>query len=985
MFLNHAVPLPCFIFLILSIKFVLSLPSPYVIKTIAGNGTSFYNGDDILAVDAQIGRPFDVSYSNGRLYIADPNSQRIRYINMTTGKIYTAAGTGETGYLDDVLAINAKLNQPRKVHVDSFNNIYIGDQSNGRVRRVDNETHIISEVVGSLNKPDGLFYDEINGDLYISNTDDHQVIKKSIYGGSTTVVAGSGTCSSNNDTGIATSISLCFPEGLYYDAMSSKLYVADTDNCLVRMIDAQGDLHNFAGTGLCSFDNENVHATNASLSYPSDVFVNTSSGDVYITDTKNMRIRKVDSLTGMISTVAGSGRVGFAGDGFPATDDEVRLDNPHAAIIDPATGNLFIADGANVRIRMVNGSTGNISTIAGTGENSYTGEDIPALQSFMNSPRGIFFDTSTSRLYIADTYNHRIRMVDENGMMFTIAGTGLGAPGGDNIFANESSIKNPNGVFIHPLNGNVYYTDSGSHRIRIIDKDTSIVNTVVGTGVGGYNGDDIIASTAQINYPVSLAIISTGDIYFSDSDNHRIRKVSAADNKISTIAGTGTWGFVDNVLALDAQMKYPGGIYVDLIDTATSIVNIYIADKRNNRIRLINGTTNNITTICGSGGFSSNDEVTASGVNIGNPWWLTYEPTSDMLYFTDTYNNRIRMMNSSKIVTTIVGTGTWGYNGDKTDPTEATIANPRGLYYEKNNGVIYIADTQNDRIRALIPPVPTPMPTHVPTFAPTSETASPTVAFCQAGSYRANDNKCYLCNPGEFNELIISLEPTSCKSCPAGTYTGENGSAYCETCPGGYFCAKNATVTPTICPADMYSTPGSVQCSHCQSPYTTNSVGSSSCPAIKFHADGQAFVYFCLLLFMTGLLLLCKLDLFLMYQVLNFNNLIVTVSFIDFVSNFYYILEEKFHNSILFAMIFLTMLLSLLAMPLTLYYRKIVPRIPIVDMYSYFPGYYFISDKLMFLSTDFRGVLCIEGQKIIQPPSKEEISCYNDMELTNRY
>ena len=903
---------------------------------------------------------------------------------MTNGKIYTAAGTGETAYLEDVLATLGKLNQPRKVFADSYYNLYIADSSNDRIRRVDNETQIISEEVGSLNSPEGLYFDETSGDLYISNTGNHQVLKKSASTGSLTVVAGAGTCSTNAAIGPATSISLCSPQGLFYDRIRSKLYIADTENCLVRMVDSQGHLTNFAGTGVCDFNFDNINATNATLNLPTDVFVNTSNGDVYITDRGNNRIRKVDFSTGNISTVAGSGRVGFEGDGFSATYEFTRLDNPRAVTFDSSTGNMYIADAANVRIRMVSAESGNISTIAGTGENSYTVDNIPAIYSFMNSPRGIHLDKSTSRVYIADTFNHRIRMIDENNLMQTIGGTGLADKGNDNIPANSSSIKEPNEAVVHPTNGNIYFTDSGNHRIRVIDKDTLIVTTVIGTGISGYDGDDILAINARINYPVSLVIVPWGDIYFSDHDNHRIRKVSAVDNKITTIAGTGTLGFVDNVPALNAQFKYPSGIYVDVIDAATSNVNIYLADKRNNRIRLINGTSGNITTLCGSGGFSFNSEIFATSINIGNPWWVAYEPLTGNVYFTDTYNNRIRMMNSSQVVTTIAGTGSWGYYGENINPVDATLANPRGLYLDEDDGVIYVADTQNDRIRTIVPPVPTPMPTPIPTFAPTSLTASPTVAFCPAGSHRRSDNLCYECGPGEFNGIVVSLMPTSCKPCPLGTYASGNGSEICELCPSGYMCDNNTKIIPLICPHDTYSVIGSAECSQCVSPYTTNSEGSSDCSAIKLNADGEAFVYFSFLLFLTGLVFLCKLDLTLMYQLLTFNNWIVAVSFIDFIGDFYYILEEKFYNSIMFAMVFLTVSFSLFAMPLTLYYRRIVPKVPIGNMYNYFPGYHFISDQLIFITIDLQGMLAIKNQKIFKPPTSDEINCFTDHELTNR-
>src|ERR1017187_2403392 len=287
-------------------------------------------------------------------------------------------------------------------------------------------------------------------------------------------------------------------------------------------------------------------------------------------------------------TVAGNGSGGFGGDGGPATS--AQLSGP-AGVATDATGNLFVADWSNCRIRKV-ASSGIITTVAGTGACGFGGDGRLATAAYLHSPGGVAVD-AVGNLFVADTYNNRIREVSASGIITTVAGGGAyNGCGGDGGPATAASLGFPNGVAVDAF-GNLFIADTSNSRIRKVSAG-GIITTVAGTGTAGFSGDGGLAMAAQMSSPAGVLVDAAGNLFIADAGNQRIRKVSAG-GIITTVAGTGTAGFSgDGGPATDAQLSVPYGVAVDAFG------NLFIADTGNQRIRTVSASAI-IATIAGTG------------------------------------------------------------------------------------------------------------------------------------------------------------------------------------------------------------------------------------------------------------------------------------------------------------------------------------------------------------------------------------------------
>src|SRR5208337_2814934 len=401
-------------------------------------------------------------------------NQRIRKVD-TGGNISTVAGNGTAGFGGDgAAATAAELNQPVGVAVDSAGNLYVADQGNQRIRKVDTSGNI--STVASISNA-GVAVDSA-GNLYIADQN-NQRIRKLDANGNISTVAGSGTAGFAGDGAAASAAELNQPAGVAVDS-AGNLYVADQGNQRIRKVDTSGNISTVA-----SISNAGVAVD--------------SAGNLYIADQNNQRIRKLDA-NGNISTVAGSGTAGFAGDGAAASAAE--LNQPAGVAVDSA-GNLYVADQGNQRIRKVD-TGGNISTVAGNGTAGFGGDGAAATAAELNQPVGVAVD-SAGNLYVADQGNQRIRKVDTSGNISTVA-----------------SISNA-GVAVDSA-GNLYVADQGNQRIRKVDTGGNI-STVAGNGTAGFGGDGAAATAAELNQPVGVAVDSAGNLYVADQGNQRIRKV----------------------------------------------------------------------------------------------------------------------------------------------------------------------------------------------------------------------------------------------------------------------------------------------------------------------------------------------------------------------------------------------------------------------------------------------------------------------------
>ncbi len=328
----------------------------------------------------------------------------------------------------------------------------------------------------------------------------------------------------------ALSVPLILPTAVVFDPQGN-LYAAETGNHRIRRIDSQGNITTIAGTGTQGFSGDNGPATQAQLDSPQGLALTTTT--LYIADTHNHRIRALDLTTNIITTIAGTISAGFDGDSGPATSAHLNL--PTALTVD-ALGNLYLADTSNHRIRRIDATTHIITTVAGTGTQGYSGDGTLATQAALDSPTGLAADT-LGNLYLADTANHRIRRIDATThIITTIAGTGILGNSGDNAAATTASLALPHGLTIDP-SGNLYLADTANHRIRRIDATTGIITTIAGTGTQGFSGDTGPATAATLDSPRS-ATLSTSQLTLADTNNHRVRQLSPSAT-INTIAGLG--------------------------------------------------------------------------------------------------------------------------------------------------------------------------------------------------------------------------------------------------------------------------------------------------------------------------------------------------------------------------------------------------------------------------------------------------------------
>jgi len=357
-----------------------------------------------------------------------------------------------------------------------------------------------------------------------------------------------------------------------------------------------------AGTDSAGYSGDGFPATAAKFSSPHDLVV--LHGYVYVSDQNNNRIRKI-SPSGLITTIAGTGTAGYMGDGGQATAAELNL--PTGLAID-TSGNLYIADQSNYRIRKIN-TSGIITTIAGNGGFAFSGDGIQATATGL-FPSGVAADNS-GNIYIAEQSNYRIRKVNNAGIITTIAGVGTGGFSGDGGPATDAQIA-PSGVAVDN-SGNVYVADVFNNRVRIINT-SGIINTFAGNGSAGYggDGDPATADSVALQAPQCVRIDSIGNVYIADNFNDRIRKVDTS-GIISTIAGNGTAGFSgDNGPATAAELNAPSGVAID----ATG--KVYIADNFNNRIR--RSGPPDLMPITGIFTVCAGDSTTLSNSTSGGTW-----------------------------------------------------------------------------------------------------------------------------------------------------------------------------------------------------------------------------------------------------------------------------------------------------------------------------------------------------------------------------
>ena len=585
------------------------------VSTVVGG----FVGDKGPATSAALGGPYASALdSAGNLYIADVFMNRIRKVTPPpSSNITTYAGTGVCGYNgENVPATKANICTSDGMTFDPSGNLVVSGDL--RIRKIDKKT------------------------------------------GNTTTIAGTGISGYNpgDDGGPATKAAIGQPFQITYDT-AGNMYFDQVGQCVIREVDTSGIIHTVAGNGTCGYNGDNIPAKTAELNLPRGVVVD-GSGNVYIGDTGNHRVRKV-TPTGIISTFAGTGNPGYSGDGGQAT--LANIGNPRELTIE--NGALYITQAGRQRFRSVDLTSNIINTYAGSFY-GYDGDGQSLLNTEFTSAFFILFDPSGNPIF-DDSFVGRVRMAS-GGIVNTIAGGFVG----DGSKATSAALVFPEGLAIDK-SGNMYIADYTGNRVRKVSS-TGVMSTIAGvTGISGYAGDGGPGTGTNVRLfaPQGVAVDSTGNVFIADTNNGVIREVNAAGT-ISTFATNANFSYL-------LQM------------TTDSSNNLYVADNGACVVWKITpaavvSIVAGVLNTCGYNG----DGIPATSAQLNGPYSVAVDSHGNFL-IADNGNNRIREVNSSGTIATVTGDGNCGYSGNGGAATSAEICLPYGVAVDKA-GTVYLSD-----------------------------------------------------------------------------------------------------------------------------------------------------------------------------------------------------------------------------------------------------------------------------------------------------
>lgn len=687
---------------------------------LAGAG-NFY-GDGTHYLQAVYNGPGDIEVgADGAIYIADTLNHVIRKIEPATGIISTLAGSGSAGYAEGA-GSEASFNTPSNICLNEAQGvIYVSDTGNYRVRSINISTGQTTLVAGTgvlglvdgspgvarFAAPKALAYNRVSNCLYVAESTLNRIRKIDFDLNTVTTVAGNAIAGYQEGTG--TNIRFNIIGGLVMDSAAGRLYVSDFGNNRVRVIDTATYTSSLvAGSGTLGYTEGEGAA--AAFRRPAGLKLSTSGRRIFVTDSVNHMIRQIDlDLNSRTSRVAGSGTQGdTAGSSLTA-----RFSAPNAAAIDFAANAMYVADTANNKIKKIDFNDSNaVSFFSGMGSYGGDGNTIPVAT--FNTPIDVCVNTLNGRVYILDSQNHAVRMIDETGKVSTIAGSGTA--GYSDGYGAAAMFNSPRGICVDPYAERLYISDTGNNRIRVIDLRDYAVTTVAGDGVQGYA--EGIGVAARFFNPEGLDIDTTSKMLFvADTRNQRIRRINLNTMQTYLIAGSGTAGYAEGV-GPAAFFNFPEGVAHDQYG------GLFVADTNNNVIRRINLATGRTIHIAGFGaqGFQNGAPIDSS---FNRPRRLAYDPVVFRLYVTDGLNYAVRgvPLYLGADVDTTAGNGTSGYA--EGIGAAARFGSVKGMSIDKENQVLYIADGANNRIRKVDVFFPTPTASVTPTVEGT-HTVTPT-------------------------------------------------------------------------------------------------------------------------------------------------------------------------------------------------------------------------------------------------------------------
>jgi uncharacterized protein (TIGR03437 family) len=689
-----------------------ALDSSSIIQTFAGAAHTF-SGDGGPALNANLSGFEQVQTDrNGNIIFADLDNQVVSRLN-SDGTLTVLAGNGISGFSGEGgPARSASLSFPSDAVMDSAGNLYVYDSLNFRIRRVTPNGNIATYAGNGTPgyagdggpaaqaeiQPYGKMTVDSTGTLYITDGLDY-VIRRITPDGIISTYAGNGQPPSgpnSGNNGLATKASLGIISGGLAVDSAGNLYLAEDLTNQIRKISPDGTITTFAGSGTLGY--ADGPALSAQFYTPYGIALDTA-GNLFVADSNNGVVREV-TQAGIVSTVAGTPVFGFSGDGGPALMAAFRF--PEGVTVG-GNGDLYIEDTGNFRVRAVSAS-GIITSVAGDGQFEPTPDGTPAANASLSGPDFLSFDPS-GRLLIADTGDYTVKRVNSDGTVQTIAGSGIQGVGqGYQLVyggpATGTLLGTPRQA-VADAKGNIYISDDYAGVVYIVTPDGEL-NVFAGqVGVYTYGGDNVAATSSSFVEPQGLAIDSTGNVYVSDAFDNRIRKISTS-GIITTFAGTGKAGYSgDGGLATQAMLNYPQGIAFD------SSGDLIIADRVNNRLRMVS-PDGNITTIAGNGTqASTGNGGPASAASLSSPFVVAADSNGNV-FLMEGAGTTVREISSTGTISIIAGNGQLGFGGDGGPAVQASLdaADGGGLAAD-SSGNLYISDFNNNRVREVLTTAPT--------------------------------------------------------------------------------------------------------------------------------------------------------------------------------------------------------------------------------------------------------------------------------------